>query len=414
LPEVAVSGPSLLNVDDARAIVLCQARPLPPAPAALGAAAAGLVLAEDVAADADSPPYDKALMDGYAVRCADLPDGRAVLRVLEEIPAGRTPTRPVTPGAASRIMTGAPVPEGADAVVMVERTRAQDDGTVAVEDRPPRPGQNVLPRGSEMRSGEVVLRAGTLLRPVELGLLATMGRTQVRTFPRPRVAVLSTGDEVVEAGQSPGPGQIHNSNGPMLTALAGRAGAHARYLGIARDRLDELRARVAEGLAADVLVLSGGVSAGKLDLVPGVLREAAVAAHFHKVAMKPGKPVFFGTRDEPGRRVAVFGLPGNPVSSLVCFELFVRPALRLLAGHPEPVPPPLSATLAEDFRHASDRPTYHPARLETTPAGWRVRPVPWLGSADLRSLTRADCLLVLRPGDHAYRAGEVMAVMRLE
>jgi molybdopterin molybdotransferase len=405
----------MLTVAEAQSLILRQTESLAPETVPLAPAALGLVLAEDATSDLDSPPHDKSMMDGYAVRSGDLAGGRATLTVLEEITAGRTPTHAVGPGQASRIMTGAPVPPGADAVVVVEHTRLLDDGRVAVEERPPQPGQNVLPRGREIRRGEVVLRAGTVLRPPEFGILATLGRTEVRAVPAAGVAVLSTGDEVVEPGEAPGPGQIRNSNGPMLLAQAARAGARAHYLGIARDRLECLRPRVLEGLTADVLILSGGVSAGTLDLVPGVLQEAGVVAHFHKVAMKPGKPVFFGTRDQPeGRRTLVFGLPGNPVSSLVCFELFVRPALRELAGHAAAGPAAVSATLAEDFAHRTDRPTYHPAALEVAEGGWRVRPVPWFGSADLRGLARANALLVLPAGDHRHRAGEVLPAVPLD
>ncbi len=412
--EAATTASRLLSVSEAQAIVLREARPGPVESISLDPVALGLVLAADIACERDSPPHDKAMMDGYAVRCADLSTGQAVLEVLEEIPAGRTPTRPLSEGTGSRIMTGAPIPEGTDAIVMVEHTRLRDDGRVEIKDRPPKRGQNILPRGSEMRRGETVLSAGTVLRPVELGLLAGLGRTAVPAHVRPRVAILSTGDELVEAKEEPGPGQIRNSNGPMLTALAARAGVLSNYLGIASDRLDSLQWLVAEGLAADVLILSGGVSAGKLDLVPGVLRAAGVVAHFHKVAMKPGKPVFFGTRDEGGRRTLVFGLPGNPVSSLACFELFVRIALRRLAGHAEALRPLLTAPLAEDFAYATDRPTYHPARLESVPGGWQIRPVPWFGSADLRAVSRADALVVLPAGDQLHRAGQVFEVLRLD
>jgi molybdopterin molybdotransferase len=403
----------MLSVSQAQALILQDAQPLPPAAAPLGPALLGAVLAEDVASDLDMPPYDKALMDGYAVRAADLADGRAALQVVEEITAGRVPRHALGPGQASRIMTGAPVPAGADAVVMVERTRLQDDGRVLVEGRPPRPGDNVLPRAREMRRGEVVLSAGAELRPQELGLLAAVGRAEVRAVPAPRLAVLSTGDEVVEAGAAPGPGQIRNSNGPMLTALAAWAGARPRYLGIACDRLDSLRPLVEQGLRDDVLVLSGGVSAGKLDLVPGVLQEAGVTARLHKVEMKPGKPVFFGSRDCDGRRVLVFGLPGNPVSALVCFALFVRPALRLLAGHADPATDPLAATLAGDFAYRTDRPTYHPAHLEVREGRYEVRAVPWFGSADLRGLLRANALVVLPAGDQQHRAGATLPVLPL-
>jgi molybdopterin molybdotransferase len=400
----------LVKVADAQAIVLEQARPLPPEATPLTPTTLGLVLAEDVVSDLDMPPYDKAMMDGYAVRAADLREGKGVLAVVEEVTAGQIPQVALGPGQATRIMTGAPIPEGADAVVQVERTRPAGGGRVQVEDRPPSLGLNVMPRGREMRKGDTVLVAGTRLRPQEFGILATVGRTSAWLHPAPRVAVLSTGDEVVEADSVPGPGQIRNGNGPMLMAQARRAGGVPRYLGTARDRLDSLRPLVKQGLEADVLVLSGGVSAGKLDLVPGVLRELGVEAHFHKVEMKPGKPVFFGTRDA----TLVFGLPGNPVSALVCFELFVRPALRKLAGHDNPGPPLVSAALAEDFAYRTDRPTYHPARLEVGEGGWRVRPVPWYGSPDLRGLAEANAFVVFPAGDHQHKAGQTFVVLRVE
>jgi molybdopterin molybdotransferase len=400
----------MLSVAEAQALVLQHARPLPPEVVPLAPAALGLVLAEDVASDLDMPPYDKAMMDGFAVRAADLPEGRGVLRVVDEVTAGQTPRRPVGPGEAIRIMTGAPLPAGADAVVMVERTRPADDGRVAIEDRPPAPGQNVLPCGKEMRRGETVLAAGTLLRPQELGVLATVGRVSARVHLAPAVAVLATGDELVEAGRTPGPGQIRNSNGPMLAAQVARAGGVPRPLGIAPDRVDRLRELMAEGLRSPVLILSGGVSAGKLDLVPGALQELGVAADFHKVEMKPGKPVFFGSRDGH----LVFGLPGNPVSSLVCFELFVRPALRRLGGHADAGPRLVRAALAEDFAYRTDRPTYHPAWLEAGEQGWRVRAVPWFGSPDLRGLTRANAFVLFPAGDHRHRAGQVFQVLSTE
>jgi molybdopterin molybdotransferase len=400
----------MLSVVEAQAIVLQHARALPPVAMALGPAALGLVLAEDVASDLDMPPYDKAMMDGYALRTGDLAGGKGLLTVVEEVTAGKMPTVPLGPDQATRIMTGAPIPPGADAVVPIERTRPVSEGRVQVEGPPPRSGDNILRQGREMRQGETVLAAGAVLRPQEVGLLATVGRTAVRAHPAPRVAVLSTGDEVVEAGEVPGPGQIRNGNGPMLCAQVRRGGGVPQYLGIARDRLDSLRPLVEEGLRADVLVLSGGVSAGKLDLVPAVLQQAGVEAHFHKVEMKPGKPVFFGTRGP----TLVLGLPGNPVSSLVCFELFVRPALRRLSGHAEPGPALVEARLAEDYLYRTDRPTYHPAWLEAASGGWTVRVVPWFGSPDLRGLTRANAFVLFPAGEHHHRAGQVVAVLRVE
>jgi molybdopterin molybdotransferase len=397
----------MLTVAEAQALVLQKACPLPPQKLPLTAAALGLVLAEDVASDLDMPPHDKALMDGYAVRTADLVEGRGTLTVIEEVTAGQTPRLPLGPGQATRIMTGAPIPRGADAVVMVERTRSEPGNRVHIEDRPPASGQNILVQGREMRRGDKVLRAGTVLRPQEFGILATVGRTSALLHPAPATAILSTGDELVEASVVPGPGQIRNGNGPMLQAQVSRAGGVPQLLGIARDNLDSLQPLVAEGLRASVLILSGGVSAGKLDLVPGVLRESGVEAHFHKVEMKPGKPVFFGTRGQ----TLVFGLPGNPVSSLVCFELFVRPAIRRLKGYSDPGPLMIQAKLVEDFAYRTDRPTYYPANLEHGATGWRVRPMPWFGSSDLRGLTQSQAFVVFPAGDHRHSAGQEFPVL---
>jgi molybdopterin molybdotransferase len=413
---VSTKGSPLLQVAEAQAIVQQHVRPLPPEPMALTSAALGHVLASDVLSDLDMPPYHKSMMDGYAVRCADLPTGKGTLQIIEEITAGQVPRRSLEAGQVSRIMTGAPIPPGCDAVVIVERTRLGENGCVEIEDRPPKPGQNILPRGAEMQRGDKILPAGTVLRPQEFGVLATVGRTTVLTHPSPRVAILSTGDELVEPGEKPEGGQIRNSNGAMLVALVSRAGGTPRYLGIARDDRACLRPMVCDGLKSHVLLLSGGVSAGKLDLVPGVLHDAGVVGHFHKVEMKPGKPVFFGTssRSGGGGPTLVFGLPGNPVSVLACFELFVRPALRRLRGHVDPGPHFVSAILGEDFAYRTDRPTYHPAHLESTATGWKVRPVPWIGSADLRALTQANSLVLLPSGDHRHQAGQVFEALSLE
>ncbi len=400
----------MLRVAEAQAIVQQHAQPLSPETLPLTSAALGLVLAEDVASDLDMPPYDKALMDGFAVRSSDLAYGHGTLTIIDEITAGQTPRLPIAPGQAARIMTGAPMPVGADAVVMIEHTQALQGSRVQVNDKPPTPGQNVLPQGREFRQGETVLPAGTIVRPQEFGILSTVGRSTIRVYPRPEVAVLSTGDEVVEASQTPGPGQIRNGNGPMLLAQVCRAGGLPQFLGIARDRRESLHPLVEEGLRRSILVLSGGVSAGRLYLVPGVLQELGVQAHFHKVEMKPGKPVFFGTRGQ----TLVFGLPGNPVSALVCFELFVRPAVRRLLGHAEPGPHLIEAALAEDFAYRTDRPTYYPARLDPSSDGWRVRPVRWFGSADLRALAQANALVLFPSGDHKHRAGHVVSVLPLD
>ncbi|HKB06044.1 MAG TPA: gephyrin-like molybdotransferase Glp, partial [Gemmataceae bacterium] len=379
----------MTEVPAALAIVLDRTRLLAAESTPLGPTVLGRVLAEDVASDIDSPPYDKSIMDGYAVRSADV-QGPVSLTVIEEIAAGRTPTKPVGAGQASRIMTGAPIPDGADAVVPHEET--ESSGHTVRFQRPTKAGQFVLPRGREMKTGEVVVPVGTVLAPAALGLLAAVGRTDASVYPAARLSIISTGDELVEPPGRPGPGQIRNTNGPMLQALAARAGGVPRYLGIARDDPTVLARLVRDGLdGGDVLVLSGGVSAGKYDFVPEVLRQAGIEAHLHKVRMKPGKPLFFGTRADK----LVFGLPGNPLSTFVGFELFVRPALRKLAGFPMPGPTFIPVPLASDLAADNDRPTYAPARLEVTPAGLALRPAAWFGSADLRAFLTADALLQL-------------------
>jgi molybdopterin molybdotransferase len=401
----------MLSVAEAQRLVLERALPLPARVMPLSPDVLGLILAEDVVSDLDMPPFDKAMMDGYAVRAHDLPDGRAVLSVVEEVTAGQMPRLRVGAGQATRIMTGAPLPAGADAVVQVEHTSPSDENHVRIEGRPVRPGVNVLARGQEMRRGDVVLATSKRLGPQDLGILATVGRTSARLHSPARVAVLCTGDEIVEPGETPAVGHIRNGNGPMLAAQVRRAGGEACYLGIARDELDSLRAKVAEGLRSQVLVLSGGVSAGKLDLVPQVLGELGVQPHFHKVAMKPGKPAFFGTQGD----TLVFGLPGNPVSAFVCFELFVRPAIRRLRNHPATIPGTVRAALSEDFAYRTDRPTYHPAWLDHSADGpWQVRAVPWFGSPDLLGLSRANALLYIPPGDNQFQAGHACEVLPVD
>jgi molybdopterin molybdotransferase len=400
----------MLPVSEALALVLQHARPLPPQSVALGPECSNRILAESVIGDLDSPPYDKALMDGYAVRAADCAALPATLKVIEEVGAGRVPSKAVGPREATRIMTGAPMPAGADCVIRVEQTDRRG-ADVTINAPAPKPGQHILARGRELRAGDVVLSAGTMLHPQELGILAGAGRASALLYPNPRVAILSTGDEVVEPPALPGPGQIRNSNGPMLLAQAMRAGAAPRYLGIARDDPQSLRLSITAGLTdTDVLILSGGVSAGTFDLVPGVLQELGVAQHFHKVAMKPGKPLFFGTRDGQ----LVFGLPGNPVSSFVCFELFIRLAVRALRGESQPHPRQVSLPIAEEFRADNDRPTYHPARLEVGQWGVRMRPLAWFGSADLRGIAGANALIVLPPGAQSFHVGDVVPVVLLE
>jgi molybdopterin molybdotransferase len=396
----------MLEVADALAEVLARCRPKPAVPCPLCAGLPGLVLAADVRADRDSPPFDKSLRDGYAVRSADTGDRR----VVEEIAAGAVPTKAVGEGEAARIFTGAPIPAGADAVVMQEDVELLPSGRVQIGG-PVRPGQWVYRSGSEMRAGEVVIPAGTVLTVTAAGLLASVGRTELSVFLGPRINVLATGNELVPPAQTPGPGRIRNSNGPMLAAAAQRCWpAVGCDLGIAPDDPVELAQRIDIALyEADVLLIAGGVSVGDYDLVPKVLAELGVEIHFRQVRMKPGKPLLFGTKGD----TLVFGLPGNPVSAFVCFELFVRPALRKLAGHPDPGPRTVRLPLAAPVAEVNDRPTYRPAKLEVAEVGWEVRPLPWGGAPDLRSLLTADALVVLPAGDARFDRGTPVPVVLL-
>jgi molybdopterin molybdotransferase len=264
-----------------------------------------------------------------------------------------------------------------------------------------------------MARGDVVLKAGRQLRPAEIGVLAEVGRAQLRVIPRPSVAVLATGNELVPAEATPAAGQLRNSNGPLLLAAARAAGAQTVDLGIARDEKESLRQRIARGLQTDVLVISGGVSAGVLDLVPAALGELGVEQVFHKIKLKPGKPLWFGVLPGAGVERLVFGLPGNPVSSLVCFELFVRPAIGRLAGRGEVKLLEVSAALTIDHAHRGDRDTYHPARLQTSGGRYQVEPLRWHGSGDLRTLVEANALACFPAGERRYRAGETIRTLRL-
>lgn len=399
---------ALLAVTEAQRIVLEHTQRAVAETYVLSEICLGDVLAEAVACERDSPPFDKAMVDGYAIVASDIAAGKQTFRVTHEILAGQFSESPVVSGEAASIMTGAPLPPDADAVVMLEQTELVGDQVripVSVK-----PRQNIMARGSEMRAGEVILQPGAVLRAMELGLLATLGRAAAQLFRRPRVAILSTGDEVVEPGQPLGMGQIRNSNASMLAALVQREHGIPRYHGIARDTVSSLGPAIQRGLQDDVLLITGGVSAGKVDLVPEVLAQMGVETHFHKVSLKPGKPLLFGTRGN----TLVFGLPGNPVSGLVGFELFVAPALRKMLGKPEPhIPETLRANWSIAGGNRSDRPTYFPVKLHMSDGRYIATPLAWKGSGDLRTLSEADALAVFPAGEVRYAAGDSVNVLRL-
>ena len=373
--------------------------------------ALGRILAQDIVSDIDSPPHDKSIVDGYAIVADGLSAGTE-LQVLEEVTAGVVPTQEVTSGTATRIMTGAPLPKGATGVVMVEKTSTVGDSDRVGIRETPRSGQNIARKGTSLRRGETVLEANSRVTPARIGLLAEVGQFAVPVLRQQTVAVLATGNEIVPVDAVPAPGQIRNSNGPMLEALARNSGAKVVSLCVARDDRTELARLIQQGLAADVLVLSGGVSAGVLDLVPGVLAEMGVRQIFHKVNLKPGKPVWFGVFEKQGSgKTLVFGLPGNPVSSFVCFELFVRFALN--CGRTADGQEVIRAHLTTDHYHRGDRPTYWPAQLSEKDGRRLVTLLSWKGSGDLKTLAHANSLAAFPGEERKFQTGEELTVLRL-
>ncbi|HET6328379.1 MAG TPA: gephyrin-like molybdotransferase Glp [Planctomycetaceae bacterium] len=410
----------MLSVAEALDAILHEVKPAPPVAVEL-ADALGLITAEAVVSDIDSPPFDKAVMDGFALRSGDLDGAETRLRIVEHVIAGMLPSVAVTSGNATRIMTGAPLPQGADSVVKVEDSRndppgpSSVGGTVIIQGIA-EPGQNIVRRGASLKVGQTVLPAGRLVRPQEIGALAEVGKEHLSVHARPKVGILATGDELVPVGEQPGLGQIRNSNEAMLGAQTQRAGGQPVLLGIARDNPAELRERIAAGLRCDVLLLSGGVSEGTHDLVPAELAALGVRNVFHKVHLRPGKPLWFGVwKGKPAQAGSwptyVFGLPGNPVSSLVCFELFVRPCLRRLLGFEPAVPAPVRARLVQEHVAQGERPTYNPARLAWDAQGPRVEPVRWHGSSDLQAMVQANALAVFPGGGATYQPDTFVEVI---
>lgn len=400
----------MISLLEALALLDREVQPLPSEKLAL-ALARGRYLASPSISDVDVPPHRKSLVDGYAVRSADFASDEAVLDVVDEVVAGGWPSVPVVSGQATRIMTGASVPEGADAIVMVEQTETLDGSKVLVRTHNIRPLQNLMEQAAVMSAGQVVVQVGCRIDAASLGLLAEVGQSEVEVARVPQVSVITTGNELVPASEKPGPGQIRNSNGPMLAAAVVDCGAELSEYHHARDEAEELSRAIAAGLKSDVLVLSGGVSAGILDLVPGELKRQGVRQIFHRVSLKPGKPIWFGVLQQQEHRCLVFGLPGNPVSSLVCFYLFVNRALQCLKGAPMPAPERLA--LASDFEHRGERPTWWPAQLVTDPKGiTQVQPLPWKGSGDLLSIAQADGWIGFPAGTESYKIGTALDFLR--
>jgi molybdopterin molybdotransferase len=404
----------VVGFDEALKMVLEHAADLPtPTTELLPLLACGnRVLAVAVRADRDQPPFDRSTRDGFAVRASEF--GVGALRIAGQVRAGEQWLGgALESGAAIEIMTGAPTPDGADAVVMVEHVERADGMIHSSGDRTIRSGENIVPRGSEARMGETVLAPGTVIEGAEIALAAACGYPALTVFHKPRVAIVATGDELVEIDAAPGPQQIRNSNSYGLAALVAQAGGKAVQLPIAPDRRPELEKIIRSARSCELMLLSGGVSMGEYDLVEEVLEALGAEFFFTGVRMQPGKPVVFGrlpaTNDLPAR--FFFGLPGNPVSTQVTFHCFVEPLLRAMAGAAVRGPRFAQATLTEDVTGKPGLMRVLPARLTADRLRPEVRLVGWQGSGDLAANARANCYAVLPPEKERFAAGDVITIL---
>jgi molybdenum cofactor synthesis domain-containing protein len=403
----------MIAVSEAVQLVVDKTRPLPVENVPLDAAL-GRILAEDIIADSDLPPFDRAQMDGYAVRSDDLREVPARLQVVGEAAAGLGWRGVLSAGQAVRIMTGAPLPFGADGVQQVEVTRELDGGAIVEIERTTTPGQFFAPRASEIRKGETVLHVGEEINAARMAVLASFGCTTIRSHRPPRVAILATGSELVPVDQQPGADQIRDSNTYSLAAYATNAGAIVERLPFAGDDPQLLKKLITQAAErSDVVVLSGGVSMGVYDFTKSALKQLDAEIFFERVSLRPGKPTVFA-RLNLGQEPFVFGLPGNPVSVSVTFNLFARTAIRAMQGDATPTFIEERASLARDTRGALDRASYLPATLRTDERGCLIaEPLKWGGSSDFVAFARATALIILPAGMKTAAAGDVVSVVRL-
>ncbi len=369
--------------------------------------ALGRVIGEDIHAPRDIPPRDNSAMDGYALKSKDTTGAGAespvVLNVIEDIPAGYTPQKTVGAGEAARIMTGAPVPEGADAVIMVEETKSDDAGVRIYAEAAE--GQNIRYAGEDVREGDLVIRAGTLLRPAEVGMLSALGRSFVKVYRRPLVALIATGDELVDIDGAASPGKIVSSNSYSLAAQVMECGGIPLQLGIAKDTKYDLTEKFRDAMRADIIVSSAGVSVGDYDFVKDVMKDMGIGIDFWQVAQRPGKPMTFGVRE--GR--PVFGLPGNPVSSMITFEQYVRPAILKMTGHENIFRKAIRAKLTEDIKKKKGLRYFIRARVKRHGGGFVAETTGEQGSGILRSMVLANGIIVIpEDADFVKADSEVM------
>ena len=416
-------GEAMLSVEEALERILGYFAPLPPVSAPL-LDALGQTLAEDAVARHDIPPLDNSAMDGYAIQAADVSGASketpATLRVVGSVAAGELPSESVTPGAAIRIMTGAPIPQGADAVVPFEDTdemerRASGASLSEIAIRyAVAQGDDIRPAGQDVRQGDVVLRKGTTLRPSEIGVLASLGYAEALVARRPVVAILATGDELLEPGEAHQPGKIYDSNTYSVAAGVVRYGGVPKIIGIARDNLASMNAKLTAGLDADMLITSAGVSKGDYDMVKDVLAQHG-QIDFWSVRMRPAKPLAFGALNAPdGRRVPHLGLPGNPVSALVAFEQFGRAAIRRMLGLPDAPKPTISAVLDEPIHNGDSRRVYARAVVRRDNGAYRAKLTGDQGSNLLTSMARANGLAICPEDLPLKDAGESVDVQMLD
>src|SRR5258707_4496848 len=371
--------------------------------------ASGRVLAEAILADRDFPPFPRATRDGYALRAADVGIDPATLRTIGQIKAGSSFPGTVGSGEAVEIMTGAAVPQGADAVVMVEYTSHSGD-QVTVQ-RTSAQGESIVPAGSEASAGDEMLPCGARLGFAQIAVAAAVGKTTVRTYKKPSVAILSTGDEVVDAARSPGPFQIRNSNSYSLAAQVIAAGGDPVILPIAPDEEAALRSLIEEGLKSDMLLLSGGVSMGKFDLVEQALMALGAEFFFTGALIQPGRPVVFGQVMVDQRRIPIFGLRGNPISTMVTFELFAKPVIEALSGAVPATPPFPQARLTREIKTKTGLTRFLPGFLRGSLEAPQVAVIPWQGSGDLMASAQANCYVVVPPDRDLLSAGEMVSVL---
>lgn len=401
-------GDIMISVEEALGILLSNLPELKVEQVAFHSAL-GRILAEDLAATSDIPPFNRSALDGYALFAADVRNTPTELKVIGEIRAGGGMPGRLNPGEAMAIMTGAPVPEGADCVQMIEQCEVLDGGKRVRVLKSVKAHENIAPKSSEAKAGEIIMKSGHRVGPAEIAVMATFGYGRVKVYAKPSVAIFATGDELVEFNESPLPGSIRNSNAHCLSSQLRYMGIKADYLGIAHDNRDELRRMMLQGLERDVLIITGGVSMGEYDFVRDVFQDLGLEILFSKVAIKPGKPTVFARR---GNRL-IFGLPGNPISALITFECFARPVLGRLCGMAKPDLPRVKGELLSDMRQAPGRTAFYPAWVSWAEDGWKVEPLIWRSSADIIGFTGANATFIFPKNRDFLSRGEIVEIMLL-